>query len=116
MKESTVFTVFVCLPTVFITVFNGFHSFHTFCSILESLFFFVGSFGRPWGWFLCRITPPRWAEAYDKKVTAMNDSFTVRVWGNPLPHHRRVPDFPHSAPCFASFMLDNDAAWQTEFA
>ena len=51
-----------------------------------------------------------------KKVTAMNDSFTVRVWGNPLPHHRRVPDFPHSAPCFASFMLDNDAAWQTEFA
>ena len=34
LKESTVFTVFVCLQTVFITVFKGFHSFHMFCSIL----------------------------------------------------------------------------------
>lgn len=65
---------------------------------------------------LQQITPPRWAEAYDKKVTAMNDRFTVRVWSTPLLHHRRVPDFPHCAPCFASFMLDNDAAWQNEFA
>ena len=56
------------------------------------------------------------AKAYDKKITAMNDRFTVRVWRTHLPHHRRVPDFPHCAPCFASFMLDNDAAWQNEFA
>jgi hypothetical protein len=65
---------------------------------------------------LQRITPPRWAEAYDKKVIAINDRFTVREWSNPLPHHRRQNDFPHCAPCFASFILDNDAAWQTEFA
>ena len=60
---------------------------------------------------LQRITPGRWAEAYDKKVTAMNDRFTIRDWQISLPRSRRVHDFPHCATCFASFMLDNDAAW-----
>ena len=59
------------------------------------------------------ILPSRWAEAYEKKVAAMNDRFTVRYWINPLPRDRRVIDFPHCASCFASFVLDNDAAWNT---
>ena len=36
-KQSQVFTVFICFPTVFTTVFNGFHSFHMFCNILRRL-------------------------------------------------------------------------------
>ena len=39
LKESTVFTIFVCLPTACIMVFKTVHSFHTFCSILGRLFF-----------------------------------------------------------------------------
>ena len=37
LNKSTVFTVFFCFPTVFTTVYNGFHSFHMFCNILRRL-------------------------------------------------------------------------------
>ena len=52
LKESTVFTVFIRL----LTVHNGFQ--RVFTVFIRSVIFlgacFVfGSFGRPWGWFLC---------------------------------------------------------------
>ena len=47
LKESTVFTIFVCFPTVFITVFNGFRNFHTFCGILKRLLFLLAPSGGP---------------------------------------------------------------------
>ena len=62
------------------------------------------------------ITPPRWAEVYDKKLTAMNDRFIIRTWRNALPMARRVNAFPHCARCFASFVLDNDAEWTAQFS
>ena len=62
------------------------------------------------------ITPPRWAEVYDKKVTAMNDRFLMRTWRVALPSARRVHDLPHCTRCFASFVLDNDAAWHAVFS
>ena len=47
--------------------------------------------------------------AYTRKSLAMDERFVLREWSRPLPMARRHADFPHCAPCFASFMLDNDA-------
>ena len=49
--------------------------------------------------------------AYARKSLAMDERFVIRQWGRPLPMTRRVADFPHCAPCFAGFMLDNDASF-----
>ena len=54
------------------------------------------------------------AGTFARKALAMDERFTMRFWTKPLPLHRRVADFPHCAPCFASFMLENDAAWHAE--
>ena len=61
-----------------------------------------------------KIAPSRnlAARAYALKAKAMDDRFTIREWTRPLPLHLQIADFPHCAACFASFMLDNDAAWQ----
>ena len=48
-----------------------------------------------------------------RKLRALDERSTLRLWPRPLPHERRVPDFPHCGPCFASFMLDNDTAWHS---
>ena len=47
----------------------------------------------------------------EKKNQAMDERFKTRYWSVPLPMASRKPDFPKCARCFASFMLDNDAAW-----
>jgi hypothetical protein len=52
----------------------------------------------------------------DKKNQAMDERFTIRTWTRPLPLARRQPDFPKCSRCFASFMLDNDAAWHRRTA
>ena len=44
------------------------------------------------------------------KNQALDERFTTRIWTKPLPLEQRKSDFPHCAKCFASFMLDNDAA------
>ena len=49
--------------------------------------------------------------SFARKVQAMDERFTLRCWSKPLPLQRRIPDFPHCGPCFAAFMLENDAAW-----
>ena len=49
--------------------------------------------------------------AYTRKSQAMDERFVIRQWSRPLPHARRVADFPQCAPCFARFMLDNDAEY-----
>ena len=46
----------------------------------------------------------------------MDERFTIRTWTVPFPKNRRKPDFPSCASCFASFALDNDAAWHQEQA
>ena len=53
---------------------------------------------------------------YQRKVQAMDERFTIRNWAIPLPLNRRVPDFPQCAMCFASFVLENDAAWHLQNA
>ena len=63
-----------------------------------------------------KITPQMRGVAganFARKLRAMDERFTLRLWSRPLPHERRVPDFPHCGPCFASFMLDNDTAWHS---
>ena len=40
----------------------------------------------------------------------------VWMWSQLLPLACRVPDFPHCAPCFAAFMLENDAEWRHQMA
>ena len=47
--------------------------------------------------------------SYARKSLAMDERFVIREWYRPLPVADRVADFPHCAPCFAGFMLDNDA-------
>ena len=63
-----------------------------------------------------KITPCRRAPAltFNRKAQAMDERFTIRQWARPLPLERRKADFPHCAACFASFMLDNDAAWHLQ--
>ena len=55
-------------------------------------------------------------EIVNKKNQAMDERFTIRTWTRPLPFAHRQPDFPKCARCFASFMLDNDAAWHRRTA
>ena len=61
-----------------------------------------------------KITPSRRAPAatFTRRMQAMDERFTIRQWTQPLPMQSRVAEFPHCASCFASFMLDNDAAWR----
>ena len=70
---------------------------------------------------LQKIAPPgqparRASMEYQRKVQAMDERFTIRNWAIPLPLNRRVPDFPQCAKCFASFVLENDAAWHLQNA
>ena len=50
-------------------------------------------------------------QTLQRKTVAMDEHFTIRTWDHRLPPWKRVPDFPHCAACFASFMLGNGAAW-----
>ena len=47
-------------------------------------------------------------------VVQLCSCVTVRAWRSALPRDRRICDFPHCAPCFAAFMLENDQAWHVE--
>ena len=53
------------------------------------------------------------ADIVKRKNKAMDERFTIREWNTVLLLHARKPDFPKCAKCFASFVLDNDAAWHS---